>query len=104
MRSAWALASLEVFEEAGWEWVHDRAASLATWLADELERRGVDVRPRGRTTLVAWSAEDAAAEVERLAAAGVIVRSIPAFNLVRASVGAWSSEDELERVVGLVAG
>jgi selenocysteine lyase/cysteine desulfurase len=103
MRSAWALASLEVFEAAGWSWVHERAASLAEWFAGQLADRGVDVRPRGRSTLVAWSADDAAAEVERLAAAGVIVRSIPAFELVRASVGAWSSEEELERLVGLVA-
>jgi L-cysteine/cystine lyase len=104
MRSAWALASLEVFEQAGWEWVHERAASLAAWLAQELAGRGIDVRPRGRSTLVAWSAGDAAAEVERLASEAVVVRSIPAFNLVRASVGAWSSEEELERLVGLVAG
>ena len=33
----------------------------------------------------------------------VVVRSIPAFGLVRASVGAWTSEDELERLVDLVA-
>jgi L-cysteine/cystine lyase len=104
MRSAWALASLEVLDAAGWEWVHDRAASLAASLADGLLERGVDVRPRGRSTLVAWSADDAAASVEQLAAEGVVVRSIPAFNVVRASVGAWSSEEELERLVALVAG
>ena len=33
----------------------------------------------------------------------MIVRSIPAFGVVRASVGAWTSEDELERLVELVA-
>ena len=44
------------------------------------------------------------AEVERLAGEGVIVRSIPAFGVVRASVGAWTSEEELERLVELVAG
>lgn len=103
MRSAWALASLDVFEQAGWPWVHERAASLAAGLADRLAGRGVEVLPRGRSTLVAWRAEDAAAEVERLASKGVIVRSIPAFNLVRASIGAWSSEEELERVAELVA-
>lgn len=103
MRGAWAVASLEVFEQAGWDWVHERAAELAGWFAEELAGRGIDVRPRGRSTLVAWSAADAAAEVERLAAAGVVVRSIPAFGLVRASVGAWSSKEELERVIALAA-
>ena len=103
VRSAWALASLEVLAQAGWGWIHERAATLAAWLAEQLASRGIDVRPRARSTLVAWSTEDAAADVERLAVADVIVRSIPALNLVRASVGAWSSEDELERLVGLVA-
>src|SRR5205085_3901309 len=32
MRSAWALASLEVLREAGWQWIHSRAAELAAWL------------------------------------------------------------------------
>jgi hypothetical protein len=33
----------------------------------------------------------------------MVVRSIPTAGVVRASVGAWSSEEELERLVGLVA-
>jgi len=103
MRNAWALASLGVFEAAGWDWVHNRAATLASGLADRLSERGLTVRPRGRSTLVSWHAEDADAEVARLAEERVIVRSIPAFGLVRASVGAWTSEDELERLVELVA-
>ncbi len=101
VRSSWALAALGVFEEAGWEWVHQRAASLAAWLAERLAEQGLVVGPRGSSTLVSWAADDAEAEVARLAAAGMIVRSIPAFGLVRASVGAWSSEEELDRLVAL---
>jgi selenocysteine lyase/cysteine desulfurase len=103
LRSSWTLASLEVFAGAGWEWVHERAATLAASLADRLAERGLEVGPRGRSTLVSWKADDAEAEVARLADAGFIVRSIPAFGMVRASVGAWSSEEELERLVALVA-
>ncbi len=103
IRSAWALASLEVLARAGWEWIHERAASLAAWLADRLAERGLEVRARGRSTLVSWKVEDPQAEVERLAAQRFIVRSIPAFGVVRASVGAWSSEDELEGLVRLAA-
>jgi L-cysteine/cystine lyase len=103
LRSAYALASLGVFEAAGWDWVHTRAADLAAGLADRLASRGLDVRPRGRSTLVSWAASDADAEVARLAEEGVVVRSIPAFGLVRASVGAWTSEEEIERLVDLVA-
>jgi selenocysteine lyase/cysteine desulfurase len=52
---------------------------------------------------VSWEAPDADAEVARLAGERVVVRSIPAFGLIRASVGAWTSEEELERLVELVA-
>jgi L-cysteine/cystine lyase len=103
MRSAWALASLAVFESAGWEWVHGRAADLAASLASQLSQQGVKVWPRGRSTLVGWEAEDADAEVARLAEAGFVVRSIPSHGLVRASVGAWSSEEELAELVRIAA-
>jgi selenocysteine lyase/cysteine desulfurase len=103
MRSAWALASLRVLESAGWEWVHDRAAGLAAGLASQLAERGLEVGPRGRSTLVSWKAQDAEADVARLAEAGFVVRSIPSHGLVRASVGAWSSEDELSELVRLAA-
>ncbi|MGI8411060.1 MAG: aminotransferase class V-fold PLP-dependent enzyme [Solirubrobacteraceae bacterium] len=103
LRSTLALASLSVFEEAGWDWVHERAASLASSLAASLAARGLQVGPRGRSTLVSWTARDPQAEVERLAAQGFVVRSIPAFGYVRASVGAWSSEAELDALVALAA-
>jgi L-cysteine/cystine lyase len=101
LRSAWALASLDVLGAPGWDWVHSRAAALANALAASLRERGrVQVLPRGHSTLVSWRASDGrdpAGEVERLAASGFVVRSIPQFGgLIRASVGAWSSEDELE--------
>ena len=102
-RSTWTLASLEVFEEAGWSWVHERAAALAGSLADGLRERGLEVLERSRSTLVSWKSADAEAAVQRLAEEDVVVRFIPAFGVVRASVGAWSSEEELERVVGLAA-
>ena len=90
---------LGVLADAGWDWVHDRAATLAASLAAGLAERGLEVGPRDRSTLVAWKAEDAQAEVERLGQSNFIVRSIPAFGLVRASVGAWSSEEELDALV-----
>jgi L-cysteine/cystine lyase len=103
LRSEWALASLDVLASAGWEWVHERAAVLAGWLAQRLSELGLEVGPRGRSTIVSWKAEDPQAEVERLAAQGFIVRSIPGVGLVRASVGAWSSEEELEGLARLAA-
>jgi L-cysteine/cystine lyase len=104
LRSAWALASLGVLADAGWQWVHARAISLASWLADRLAELGLEVAPRGDSTLVSWRAGDAQGEVERLGASGFVVRSIPHTGLVRASVGAWSSEHELEGLASLAAG
>jgi L-cysteine/cystine lyase len=96
---AWALESLELLERFGWERVHERAAELATRLAEMLAERGREVAPRGRSTLVAWHSDDPEEEVQRLAADGVLVRHLPGRGLVRASVGAWSNEDDLERVI-----
>lgn len=96
MRSAWALASLGVLKAAGWDWVHGRAAKLASRLASRLQENGVAVMPRGRSTLVSWKASEPEQEVQRLGGDGFLVRSIPMGGLIRASVGAWSSEEEID--------
>jgi L-cysteine/cystine lyase len=103
MRSAWALASIEVLQSAGWDWVYTRASDLAADFASRLAERGLEVGPRGRSPLVSWKTADADAEVTRLADEGFVVRSIPSHDYVRVSVGAWSSEDELERLAQLAA-
>ena len=99
----WALAALEVFRAAGWDWVFERSADLAARLAARLAQQGLEVSPRGPTTLVSWRAANAFATVERLAADGIAVRSIPDRGFVRASVGAWISDEEIERLVALAA-
>jgi L-cysteine/cystine lyase len=101
--AAWSLASIELLADAGWDQVHERAAELAERLADELRERGREVLPRGRTTLVSWRDPDCEDRVKRMDEAGVVVRYLPGAGLVRASVGAWSSEDDLERLLALVA-
>ncbi|HET9102846.1 MAG TPA: aminotransferase class V-fold PLP-dependent enzyme [Solirubrobacteraceae bacterium] len=103
MRSAWALASIAVLEDAGLDWVTGRAADLAAGLADALAAHGLRVVPRDRSTLVSWHSDDADADVARLAEAGFIVRSIPSHGYLRASVGAWCSEEELAELAELAA-
>jgi selenocysteine lyase/cysteine desulfurase len=103
LRSAWAVASLQVLSAAGLDWVHERAASLAASLAERLSERGIKVSPRDRSTLVSWHSADPDEDVKRLSELGIIVRSIQSHRLVRASVGAWSSEEELDRLVGRAA-
>jgi L-cysteine/cystine lyase len=105
LRSSWALAALDVLGEAGWEWVHERAATLARRLAELLSERGIEVLPRDRSTLVSFrlANRDAQQEVERLAAHRIVVRSVPSRpGVIRASVGAWSHEDDLERLAQLL--
>ncbi len=96
---AHALASLETLGEPGWEAVHAHAHGLAQTAAEALAERGRRVLERDNTTLVAWFEDDPPATVERLAEAGVIVRPLPGGELVRASFGGWSSDDDLDRLL-----
>ncbi len=78
----------------------ERARTLAARLAEMLAAAGREVVPRGASTLVSFSSPDAEREREPLAAAGVIVRNLPGRPWLRASVGAWNDEGDLERLVG----
>jgi L-cysteine/cystine lyase len=94
-----SLAAARELEAFGWDALYERAAELAETLAAELAEAGRTVAPRGRTTLVSWEDPDPPATVERLAAAGVVVRHLPATTYVRASVGAWNDESDLDRLL-----
>ena len=76
-----------------------RARTLAARLADELTERGRAVAPRDRTTLVSFESADPEAERELLAERGCLVRNIPGRPWLRASVGAWNDENDLERLL-----
>jgi L-cysteine/cystine lyase len=100
--SAWALAALDVLEEPGLARAQQHARGLAARLAVMLEERGAVLAPRGDCTLVSWEEEDPPAVTERLFAKGILVRHLPGGRYVRASVGAWSSQEELNRLAALV--
>lgn len=97
--SRYALESLAVLEEAGWENVHREGAALAANLASLLEESGRTVWPRSDTTLVSWEDPDPPANSVRLFEAGVLIRDLPNLPLLRASVGAWNDESDLERLL-----
>src|SRR5439155_21737891 len=97
--TAWALAAVSLLHEAGLPWLYDRAASLAERLVAMLLEHGFEVAPRGRSTLVSWRSADPEGDVARAAAAGVVVRYLPGRGLVRRSVGAWNSEEDLDRLI-----
>jgi L-cysteine/cystine lyase len=94
-----AVAALELLAAFGWDALHERAVTLAERLAQMLAERGLEVAPRNRTTLVSWKDADPPATRERLAADGIVIRDLPGTGLLRASVGAWNDESDLERLV-----
>ncbi|MEP6954515.1 MAG: aminotransferase class V-fold PLP-dependent enzyme [Solirubrobacteraceae bacterium] len=96
---ATALAAHDVLEHAGWPAVHERAATLAASLAERLGASGRTVAPRSRTTLVSWEDPDPEATRDRLTEHGILVRNLPGTPYLRASVGAWNDEADVERLL-----
>jgi selenocysteine lyase/cysteine desulfurase len=131
---ACAVAAFAVLERFGWAALHERARLLAAELAERLAARGREVVDlsgglgraasgtgstaagsgtgaasgssidRDPTTLVTFWSPDPLAERERLAAHGVVLRDIPGRPWLRASVGAWNDEGDLDRLVGALQG
>ncbi|MGX6448413.1 aminotransferase class V-fold PLP-dependent enzyme [Patulibacter sp. S7RM1-6] len=98
-----ANAAFDVLAEEGWDGLMTTAAELAEELVRRLEAAGRTVAPRGRTTLVSWHDPEPATTRDRLAAAGVVIRDLPGTDLLRASVGAWNDEGDLDRLVAALA-
>ena len=102
-----ALASLDVLEGAGWDWVFGNAKRQAQKLRGLLDSR-VELVDGGSTTLVTWRppgvTDDQAAFdlVQRLESEDVIVRAFPGKPWLRASVGAWNSDADLERLAARI--
>jgi selenocysteine lyase/cysteine desulfurase len=96
---ACALGAVRVLESAGWQVLHERARGLAERLVALLGERGRTVAQRGDSTLVSFESPDPERERDELRATGVILRNIPGAPWLRASVGAWNDEDDLDRLL-----
>jgi L-cysteine/cystine lyase len=96
---AGALAAHDVLASFGWPDVYARATSLAALLASRLQDAGRTVAPRDETTLLSFEDPDPEATRDRLAEAGITIRHLPGTSYVRASVGAWNDESDLERLL-----
>lgn len=97
-----AVAAQDLLASAGWDTVLARARELAATFATTLQDRGLTVAPRDDTTLVSFEHADPEALVERAALQGVTVRFLPGTPYVRASVGAWNDDSDLERLLALL--
>lgn len=96
---AFAAAALGVLADVGWNAVHARAQMLAAQLIERLREHGRAVVSSSDTPLVTFASEDAPGERSALSQAGVVVRDLPGRPWLRASVGAWNDEDDIERLV-----
>jgi L-cysteine/cystine lyase len=83
----------------------ERARTLADRCCELLDAAGIDVVTEpGQGTLVSFRPRATPTEtVASLFAAGVIVRELPHTDLVRASVGWWNDESDIERLVAGVS-
>ena len=97
-----SLAGLRSAIAAHPDWRFERAAAMAERCRELLEAAAQDVvTPSERATLVSWRPQDEETGdvVSRLAEENINVRDLPGTRLVRASVGWWTSENDLERLV-----
>ncbi len=86
------------------EWRYDRSAEMAARCRELLEPHVEVVTPPGHSTLVSFRPPGDPTElVARLHDEGVFVRELPGRNLVRASCGWWTNDDDLRRLVAGVA-
>ncbi len=95
------IASLDTLEHVGWQAIYSRGRSMARLARERLSARVESVRG-GHSTLVSWRTSNSAGVVNRLRAAGIVVRDIPGEGLVRGSFGAWTSEEDIDRLVEAV--
>jgi L-cysteine/cystine lyase len=100
-----SMAGLRAAFAAHPEWRYEAAAANAARCRELLEPLVDVVTPPGQSTLVSFRPPGDPTElVASLHEAGVIVRELPGRNLVRASCGWWTNEDDLQRLAAGLAG
>jgi len=97
-----SVAAHDVLAAESWDEVYARARAGATRLVEALRERGHEVAPRDDTTLVSFTVDDPAAAKARCTEAGVVIRDLPGTPYLRASVGAWNDESDLERLLDAI--
>jgi L-cysteine/cystine lyase len=87
------------------EWRYERGAEMAARCAELLAPHVEVITPPRHSTLVSFRPPvDAEQLVASLRERGVVVREIPKRDIVRASCGWWTNEDDLQRLVAGLAG
>lgn len=98
-----SLAGLEVALKQAPEWRFERAEEMTERCRGALRER-FQVIGDGTATLVSFVPPgEPAQDVARLYDAGVVVREVPRTGWVRASVGWWTNDDDIDRLVTTLA-
>ena len=96
-----SLAGLTAALDTAPGWRFERGAEIAASCRSALAERFEVVTNPDQAGLVSFRPEgDPVETVERLRAQDVIVRELPGRNLIRVSCGYWTSETDLERLLG----
>jgi L-cysteine/cystine lyase len=94
------LAGLEASIDFHPAWRFERAAEMAANCRERLSEQVEVVTKPDQATLVSWRTpgdpEDAAARVYE---SGVVIRGLPGTDLLRASCGYWTSDEDLDRLL-----
>ena len=99
-----SLAGLEAALAGAPEWRFERAGETAGRCRELLAERYEIVTAPGQATLVTFRPDgDAAETAARLYERGVVVRDMPRTPWLRVSVGYWTSEGDLERLLAALA-
>jgi L-cysteine/cystine lyase len=100
-----ALAGLEAALAVHPDWRYEAATTMAARCRELLAPLVDVVTPPGHSTLVAFHPPGNPTElVAAVGERGVVVRELPGRNLVRASCGWWTSDDDLRRLVDGLGG
>jgi L-cysteine/cystine lyase len=96
------LAGLLAALEAAPEWRYERIRELAAYCRGRLIEVGREiVTAPDQAGLISFVARgEAAEEAARLYEAGVVVRDVPGTGWLRVSCGWWTSEEDVERLLG----
>jgi L-cysteine/cystine lyase len=94
------LAGLEAALGFHPEWRFQRGAEMAALCRERLAERVELVTKPGQANLVTWRADGDPQEIAvRAYERGVVIRDLPRTDLLRASCGYWTSEEDIERLV-----
>jgi L-cysteine/cystine lyase len=87
------------------EWRFERAAEMAGHARERLAERVDVVTEPGHAGLISWRVDGDASELAARAwEHGVVIRDLPGLNWLRASIGYWTSDEDIERLIRALDG